>query len=93
MVAASRCCLRLGQCHVTLCGSSHDTCYVHMSMEFVVGGDLLTLHPEDGRFDATRTMFYAAQVTAAIEHIHSRGVVYRGLELSNILVHGDGSRS
>lgn len=57
------------------------------------GGDLkfhiYNMSNEPG-FDVDRARFYAAEVTAGIEHLHSLGTVYRDLKPENILLDDHG---
>uniref|UniRef100_T1JG55 G protein-coupled receptor kinase n=1 Tax=Strigamia maritima TaxID=126957 RepID=T1JG55_STRMM len=57
------------------------------------GGDLkfhiYNMGGEPG-FDIERAMFYAAEVTCGLEHLHIRGIVYRDLKPENILLDDHG---
>lgn len=57
------------------------------------GGDLkfhiYNMSNEPG-FDVDRAMFYAAEVTTGLEHLHSMGTVYRDLKPENILLDDHG---
>ncbi len=46
---------------------------------------------KEGRFPENRVRFYAAQITSAISHLHSLGVVYRDLKPENILLDSSGN--
>jgi len=43
-----------------------------------------------GAFDEATAMFYAANVLLALEHLHSRGLVYRDLKPENLLLDAQG---
>ncbi len=43
----------------------------------VNGGELFYHLQREGRFDQTRSRFYAAELLCALEHLHSFNVVYR----------------
>ena len=43
-----------------------------------------------GPFHEAQARIYAAEVTLALEHLHSLGIVYRDIKLENILLDEDG---
>jgi len=55
------------------------------------GGDLkFHIHHMMGEFDESRALFYAAEITCGLEHLHSKRIVYRDLKPENILLDDNG---
>merc|ERR1719189_165031 len=61
-----------------------DTLYI--ILDLMLGGDLKYHLNVQEKFSEARTRFHAAQVLLGLEHIHSKGIVYRDLKLENVLV-------
>eukprot|EP01030_Chromulinospumella_sphaerica_P034345 gene34345-biopygen10006 len=55
-------------------------------LEYCAGGELFFHLGKVGRFAEERAMFYSAQITLALEYVHSLGIVYRDLKPENVLL-------
>ena len=55
------------------------------------GGELFFHLGREGRFSEPRARFYAAQITLALEHLHSVNVIYRDLKPENVLLDHKGN--
>ncbi|XP_078734562.1 cAMP-dependent protein kinase catalytic subunit PRKX-like isoform X2 [Lampetra fluviatilis] len=75
---------------IQLFWTHHDERFLYMLMEFVSGGELFSYLRTDGRFAASRAVFFAAEITCALAYLHSRAVVYRDLKPENVLLDRDG---
>ncbi|RSM09271.1 cAMP-dependent protein kinase type 1 [Fusarium ambrosium] len=71
---------------ITLWGTFQDTKNLYMVMDFVEGGELFSLLRKSGRFPNPVAKFYAAEVTLALEYLHSKNVIYRDLKPENLLL-------
>eukprot|EP01106_Pelomyxa_sp_JSP_P015331 TRINITY_DN522_c0_g1_i7.p1 TRINITY_DN522_c0_g1~~TRINITY_DN522_c0_g1_i7.p1 ORF type:complete len:293 (-),score=86.64 TRINITY_DN522_c0_g1_i7:97-975(-) len=59
---------------------------LYMVMDFVNGGELFFHLKNESKFAESRVRFYAAEITLALMHLHSLGIVYRDLKPENILL-------
>lgn len=81
---------------VHFCRTYRDGQYLYFLMEFAAGGHLYSLmndRPHVLSRDEPRgsaAMFYVACVTAAMEHMHERHIVYRDLKPENVLLDNQG---
>ncbi|KAL2141368.1 hypothetical protein VTI28DRAFT_2498 [Corynascus sepedonium] len=71
---------------ITLWGTFQDARNLYMVMDFVEGGELFSLLRRSGRFPNPVAKFYAAEVTLALEYLHSRNIIYRDLKPENLLL-------
>lgn len=53
---------------------------LYLILEFYRGGDLFTRLSRESTFDEEDVRFYLAELTLALEHLHSLGIVYRDLK-------------
>ena len=63
---------------------------LYFVMEFLVGGELFYHLRKEKKFTEERTVFYAAEITLAIECLHKNNVIYRDLKPENVLLDADG---
>lgn len=73
-------------CAVRLFATLNDRSALHLVMEFVPGGELLTYIRHHGRFPASVAKFFAAELVLALEYLHERQIVYRDLKPENVLL-------
>jgi len=63
---------------------------LYMILDYINGGELFFHLKKEARFQENRVRFYAAEITCAIAHLHSLGIVYRDLKPENILLSAEG---
>ncbi|CAI5439090.1 unnamed protein product [Caenorhabditis angaria] len=63
---------------------------LYLILDFLRGGDLFTRLSKEVMFTEDDVKFYLAELTLALEHLHSLGIVYRDLKPENILLDSDG---
>lgn len=56
------------------------------ALEYCPGGELFNLLQKRKFFSEDQARFYAVQVLLALEHVHSKDVVYRDLKPENVLI-------
>ncbi|PPJ56725.1 hypothetical protein CBER1_08665 [Cercospora berteroae] len=71
---------------ITLWGTWQDSKNLYMVMDFIEGGELFSLLRKSQRFPNPVAKFYAAEVTLALEYLHSMDIIYRDLKPENLLL-------
>lgn len=59
-------------------------------MEYASGRDMFFMIHERGTLSLFQTRAYITQVTLALDHVHSKGFIYRDLKPENLLIREDG---
>jgi len=75
---------------VQLYYSFQDPSYLYLIMEFLPGGDLMTMLIKYDTFSEDVTRFYIAECVLAIEAVHNLGFIHRDIKPDNILIDKDG---
>ncbi|KAJ9122169.1 hypothetical protein QFC24_004398 [Naganishia onofrii] len=75
---------------VQLFYSFQDADYLYLVMEFLPGGDLMTMLIKYDTFSEDVTKFYMAECILAIEAVHQLGFIHRDIKPDNILIDGTG---
>ena len=71
------------------CAFQTTSCF-YLVMTYLAGGELFEFLRARGTFAEDVAAFYAAEVTLALEHLHSCGVIHRDLKPENLLLDDDG---
>jgi serine/threonine protein kinase len=75
---------------VTLHFAFQTEAKLYMVLDYVNGGELFFHLKNDGKFSEPRVKLYAAEITMALQHLHSLNIVYRDLKPENILLDAEG---
>ncbi|KAL9537829.1 Serine/threonine-protein kinase [Mucor bainieri] len=75
---------------VQLYFSFQDPTYLYLIMEFLPGGDLMTMLIKYDTFSEPVTRFYIGEIILALEFIHNLGFIHRDIKPDNILIDKDG---
>lgn len=73
-------------CIVKLFYSFQDAEYLYLIMEYLAGGDLMTLLMREETLTETVARFYIAQTVLAIESIHKHNYIHRSIPLLSLLL-------
>jgi serum/glucocorticoid-regulated kinase 2 len=67
-------------------GSFQTLKKLYFVLEYCPGGELFNLISKRKRFSEDQARFYAAQMVLALEHLHSKNIIYRDLKPENVLI-------
>ena len=70
--------------------SFQDQNYLYLGMEFIPGGDLMTLLMARDILPEQEAKFYAAEIVMAIESVHKLDCIHRDLKPDNVLIDSNG---
>lgn len=75
---------------VTLYYSFQDTEYLYLLMEYLAGGDIMTMLMRKDILSEEETRFYVAETVLAIEAIHRHNYIHRDIKPDNLLLDKNG---
>lgn len=67
-----------------------DDEYLYLVMEFMPGGDLMSLLMQEEVFDEEAAKLYAAELVCAIESVHNLKAIHRDIKPDNVLIDKNG---
>jgi len=70
--------------------SFHDEGNLYMVMEFLPGGDLMSLLMKEDTFNEEATRFFMAEAAHAISCVHALGYIHRDIKPDNMLLDANG---
>uniref|UniRef100_A0A673G0W9 non-specific serine/threonine protein kinase n=1 Tax=Sinocyclocheilus rhinocerous TaxID=307959 RepID=A0A673G0W9_9TELE len=75
---------------VRLYYSFQDKDNLYFVMDYIPGGDMMSLLIRMGIFQEDLAQFYIAELTCAVESVHKMGFIHRDIKPDNILIDRDG---
>jgi serine/threonine protein kinase len=70
--------------------SFFDETHLYMAMEFMPGGDLMSLLIKEDTFSEEATKFFMAEAAQAISSVHALGYIHRDIKPDNMLLDARG---
>lgn len=70
--------------------SFFDESHLYMVMEFLPGGDLMSLLIKEDTFSESVTLFFMAEAAQAISSVHALGYIHRDIKPDNMLLDARG---
>ena len=74
--------------------SAHETWqdlrYIYFVMDFASGGDVFSKLQKGECFSEKRIQLYMAEVSLAVDFLHSRNIIYRDMKAENVLIDAQG---
>lgn len=67
-----------------------DKQFLYFVMDYIPGGDMMSLLIKKGIFEEHLAQFYTAELTLALESVHKMGFIHRDIKPDNILIDRDG---
>eukprot|EP01117_Protostelium_nocturnum_P017199 TRINITY_DN6967_c0_g1_i1.p1 TRINITY_DN6967_c0_g1~~TRINITY_DN6967_c0_g1_i1.p1 ORF type:complete len:561 (+),score=148.04 TRINITY_DN6967_c0_g1_i1:116-1798(+) len=71
---------------VRLFNSFKDKSSLYLLLEFIPGGELFNYIRRSGKLTTEVSRIYSAEIILALEHLHSKKILYRDLKPENILI-------
>jgi protein kinase A len=71
-------------------GVSQDKRIVFMYLEFMKGGDLMSIVNKFEKLELNHARFYIAQIVLCFEYLHNKHLIFRDLKPENVLIASNG---